>query len=79
MGLGVAEDADRSVRGTEKAGEYAEKRGLARAVFAEENVAATGLERERDLAESGKRAEEFGHLDKLRVGGSRVFGSGAEG
>ena len=79
VGLRVAEDVDRSVRGTKKAGENAEKRGLACAVIAEKNVAAAGLERERDLAESGKRAEELGHLDKFRVAGSRVLGSGAEG
>jgi len=74
VGLGVAEDADRAVRGTEKAGENAQERGFACAVFAEENVAAAGLERERDLAESGKAAEELGHLDESRVAGSREIG-----
>jgi dihydroxyacetone kinase len=74
MGLGVAEDADRSVRGTKKAGENAEKRGLARTVFAEKNVAAAGLERERDLAESGKAAKELGHLIESSVKGPRAEG-----
>ena len=62
VGLGVAEDVDRAVRGTKKAGENAQQRGFAGAVFAEENVAAAGLEIERDLAESGKGAEKLGHL-----------------
>jgi hypothetical protein len=62
VGLGFAEDADRAVSGAEQASENAEERGLACAVFTEENVAAAGLEIERDLAEGGKAAEELGHL-----------------
>ena len=54
--------------------ENAQERGLACAVFAEEDVAAAGLEIERNLAESGKAPEELGHLDELRV-----IGPGAEG
>jgi hypothetical protein len=50
------------VSGAEQASENAEERGLACAVFTEENVAAAGLEIERDLAEGGKAAEELGHL-----------------
>ena len=42
--LGVAEDADRAVAGAQKAGENAQERGLAGAVFAEQDVAAAGLE-----------------------------------
>ncbi len=74
VGLGFAEDADRAVRRTKKTGEYAEKRGFAGAVFAEENVAAAGLEIQRNLAESGKAAEELGHLDELRVKWTREIG-----
>ncbi len=60
---------DCAVRGTEKAGENAQERGFAGAVFAEENVAAAGLEIERNLAESGKAAEELGHLIEPRAEG----------
>ena len=60
--------------GTEKAGENAEERGFTGTVFAEENVAPARFEIKRDLAQSGKAAEELGYLDKLRVKGSRVIG-----
>jgi hypothetical protein len=79
MGLRRAEDADCAVGGTEKAGENAQERGFAGAVFAEENVAAARLKRKRNLAESGEAAEELGHLDELRMKGTRVLGSGAGG
>jgi hypothetical protein len=72
--LRVAEDADRSVRRTKKAGENAQESGLACSVFAKENVAAAGLEIERNLAESGKAAEELGHLIESRVKGPRAEG-----
>jgi hypothetical protein len=72
MGLGFAKDTDCAVGGTEKAGEYAQERGFACAVFAEEDIAAARLEIQRNLAESGKAAEELGYLDE-----SRVLGSGA--
>ena len=65
MGLRFAEDADRAVRGAKKAGKNAQQRGFSGAVFAEENVAAARLEIERDLAESGKTAEEFGNLERV--------------
>ena len=68
VGLGFAEDVDRAVGGTKKAGENAQERGFARAVFAEEDVAAAGLEIERDLAEGGKAAEELGHLIERAIG-----------
>ncbi len=60
--LEIAEDADGAVRGSEKAGENAQQRGLARAIFAEQNVAAARLKIDRDLAKRGKAAEELGHL-----------------
>jgi len=67
------------VGGAEKAGENAQERGFAGAVFAEEDVAAAGLEIKRNLAESSKAAKELGHLDELRMKGTRVLGSGAGG
>ncbi len=62
VGLGFTEDVDRAVRWTEQAGENAEERGFAGAVFTEENIAAAGLQRKRNLAEGSKTAEELGHL-----------------
>ena len=59
-----AEDADRAEAGAEQAGQNAQQRGFARAVFAEQNVAAARLEIDRDLAQRGKGAEELGDLSR---------------
>ena len=61
-GSSVAEDLDGAVAGAEQAGEDAEQGGFAGAVFADEDVAAAGLEVDGDLAQGGEGAKEFGNL-----------------
>ena len=60
--LEVAEDLDRAEAGAEEAGEDAEEGGLAGAVFADEDIAAAGLEIDGDLAQCGEGAKELGNL-----------------
>ena len=70
---------DRAEAGAEQSGENAEQSGFAGAVFADENVAAAGLEIDGDLAKRGKGAEELG--DAVKTGAERECApaSAAEG
>ena len=63
-GSKFAEDRDLAEAGPQQAGQNAQQRGFARAVFAEQHVAAAGLEVDRDLAQRGKGAEELGTPDR---------------
>ena len=70
MRLRFAEDCDRAVRGTKKAGENAQQRGFSGAVFTEENIAAARLEdRERPGGErqSCRRVWRLGRAARLWV------------
>ena len=67
MRFEVAEHFDRAGAGAQQSGQDAEQGGFARAVFADEDVAAARLEIDRNLAERGKRAEELG--DFVQTGG----------
>ncbi len=68
---------DRAEAGAQQAGQNAQQRGFARAVFAEQHVAAAGLEIHRDLAQRGKAAEELRHL--IEPGAERAAQSAADG
>ena len=62
-----AEDRDLAEAGPQQAGQNAQQRGFARAVFAEQHVAAARLEVHRDLAQRGKGAEELGDVVEARA------------
>ena len=75
MRLVVAEDGDLAEAGAEQAGKNAQQSGLARAVFAEKNVAAAGLKIDRNLAQRGKGAEKL--RDVVQSSKSSKDGPGA--
>src|ERR1035441_5238179 len=60
MRFEAAKNGDRAEAGPQQSGQNAEQGGFARAIFADEDVAASGLEVHRDLAERGVGAEELG-------------------
>ena len=61
-GSELAEDAHLAEAGPQQSGQNAQQRGFARAVFAEQHIAAARLEVDRDLAQRGESAKELRHL-----------------
>jgi len=68
LGRGCVEDFDGALAGFGEAGEQAEEGGLAGAVFAEDEVDLAGFEGERERAQGGEGAEEFGCAVELGYG-----------
>lgn len=58
MGIEIAEDPHLACRGMEQSGQDAQQRRFARAIFAEQNIAAARREIDRDLAQRSEAAEE---------------------
>src|ERR1035441_8448371 len=68
----LAKDRDLAEAGSQQTGQNAQQRGLARAVFAEQDVAAAGFKVHRDLAQRGEGAEELRDIVEAGANGRAV-------
>jgi hypothetical protein len=68
-----AEHADGAARGSEQSGDDAQEGGLARAVFAEQNVEASGSEVGGDAAQGGEASEVADYVANGDSGGVPTF------
>jgi len=79
MRVKIAEDLDGAEAGAKQAGQNAQQRGFARAVFSDQDVAAARFQVHTHLAKSGKGSEELGDLVKTGREGTGRNGASAEG